>query len=57
VQCASELAVAHTPNWKSCGGLEAARPVRAEAVLPVSTTVKPAADPGVPPSDAFVRGT
>jgi hypothetical protein len=53
VQCGSELAVAQTPNWNSCG--VGAKP-RALSGLkpswPVRTTTKPQPGPGVP-RDAF----
>ena len=51
VQCGSELAVAHTPNWKSCGvGWKPRAWSGLKPSWPVSTTVKAQPDAGVPPS-------
>ena len=49
VQCASVLAVAQTPNWKSCG--VGAKPLAWSGLnpsWPVSTTVNVQPDVGVP---------
>ena len=49
VQCGSELAVAQTPNWKSCGvGWKPRARSGLKPSWPVSTTVKPQPGPGVP---------
>ena len=53
VQCGSALAVAQTPNWKSCGvGWKPRAWSALKPSWPVRTTVKPQPGPGVP-SDAF----
>ena len=52
-QCGSLLAVAQTPNWKSCGvGWKPRAWSELKPSWPVSTTVKPQPDAGVP-SAAF----
>ena len=49
VQCGSLLAVAQTPNWKSCGvGWNPRAWSELNPSWPVSTTVKPQPEAGVP---------